>query len=634
LITRGKLDPLFRNETVNGYLPIDLTQTSALRLEYHEHELWFTYIDIEDNAQHMIFDFLGGGWRHHSYARQVSVVYSDEGGTGNLLLFGGRTTGSGYTASGFSDDGLAIPCTYRTGAVNFGRPREDKLFGDIIVDADTQGATLSVLTLLNEEAVTNLPFNLAPSVGRRRFVIDPFGLKPQKARTLSAQISWSAGTVRPILYQMGASLIPQPDLTVNRVTQWDDVGHPDEIYLTGLTIDVDTGDVPREFLVEYDLEGQHLTLGPFTVQAANRHKFKFSWPVVKAHLVRIRPIGDCLAWILYRADWIWDPEPPRIAGWDINEENGWDQYVTGVDLDCNTFNQPKSVEVYIDGVLIHTRTVQANGRRVVHLTVQPPVRGHLLRFVATDANPGLLYAHRWHSDPEPSEQTNWNQNFTVAGALPDKYLKGVLLECDTFNAFKSVTVEVDGVVVETLTVVSDGRKVVEFSFPQHEGRVFRLLPVDALPGRLYSLQWIFDQEPLKLSRWESQLIDHGVQHFQTLLYGHVTLRSTAMVTLTLTVQVNESGRSQDFTYEIPTTRGVKQKRFVPFQAVKGVLFKYVLTSSQAFLLYREETQVVVNPWGASQHRVVQPFGNDDLTVPTRSMIAANLAAARSGGGSE
>ncbi len=635
-LTVGKLDALFDNQSANGLRPIDFTQEQALRLEYHDHELWFGYLDDQANPQVLVYSFQGSGWRHHGYGRKVSAIYSEVIGDGSAtLIFGGRTTGAAYTQAGTSDDGLAITGQLRTGAVNFGRPREDKLLGDVILDADPQGTVLTVTTYLNEEAVVNNPFTLAATSGRNRFIFDPFGEKPQKARTLSAQVDWSSATARPVLYQLGASIIPQPDLTVNRVTQWDDLGHPDEVYLTGLTLDVDTGNVAREFLVEYDLQGVHLTLGPYTVQANNRHKFKFSWGVVKANLVRIRPIGDCLAWILYRADWIFDPEPPRIARWDINEENGWDQYVTGVDLDCNTFGAIKTVEVYIDGALVLTQPVATPGRRVVHLTVQPPVRGHLLRFIATDGNAGLLYAHRWHSDPEPSEQTNWNQNYTIAGALPDKYLKGILLECDTFGQTKDATIEVDGVVVETLAVNTNGRKVVEFSFAQHLGRVFRLLPTDANPGRLYSHQWIFDQEPMKLSRWESQLIDHGVPApFQTLLLGHITLRSTALVTLTITVQLNQTGKLKDYVYELPPTQDRKVKQHVPFEAVKGVLFKYVLTSNQAFFLYREETQVIVQPWGAGTPHIVHPFGNDDLTVPTRSMIAADLAAARPGGGSQ
>lgn len=119
-----------------------------------------------------------------------------------------------------------------------------------------------------------------------------------------------------------------------------------------------------------------------------------------------------------------------------------------------------------------------------------------------------------------------------------------------------------------------------------------------------------------------------------LLWAQITLKSTREVTLAITVQTNQSGRSLTVEYPIPSTNGEKRKQFVPHLALKGVLFKYVLTSDEPFFLYREETQVQIQPWGSTAPIVAQPFGNDDLTVPTRSMIAADLAAARPGGGSQ
>lgn len=625
------VDPLFHGQSVNGYRPIDLSNLQALRLEYANQELWFVYADDQGTRQALIYDFLTQAWRHALYGPAINVVYSDEGDTDGTLIFGGRG-GTAYTQGGFTDDGTPIEWRIRTGAVNFGRPREDKLLGDLILDCDRGNADMGLRTFLNEETVANDQLLLNAGVGRQRYIIDPFGVSPQKARTLSVHLSGiGSNTARATLFQIGGSVIPQPDLTVNRVTQWDDLGHPDEVYLTGLTIDVDTGNATREFLVEYDLGGVWFQLGPYSVTANNRHKFKFSWPVVKANLVRIRPIGDCLAWILYRADWIFDPEPPRVAGWDINVENGWDQYFTGVDLDCNTFGATKTVDVSIDGTSVLTAPVLTTSRRVVHLTIQPPVRGHLFRFVATDSNPGLLYSHRIQSDPEPSEQTNFSQNYTIQGALDDKYLKGLLIECDTFGQNKALTIEIDGVVVETLTLNTDGRKVVQFSFPQHLGRVFRMLPIDSFPGRLYSHQFIFDQEPLALARWETQLLDHNILDFQTLLYAHVTIKATRNVVLTITVVTNESQRSTEMTYTIPHTSGLKRKQFLRFRAIKGVQFKYVFTSDQPFYLYREETTLVVQGWAANQQVVYKPFGNDD-SDSTRSMVNSMIAASRSGGG--
>ena len=61
-----------------------------------------------------------------------------------------------------------------------------------------------------------------------------------------------------------------------------------------------------------------------------------------------------------------------------------------------------------------------------------------------------------------------------------------------------------------------------------------------------------------------------------------------------------------------------------------MLIRYILTSLAPFWLYRDETVVVIQPWGASAPITVKPFGNDDQD-PSRSMVQATLAAERSGG---
>jgi hypothetical protein len=624
-----KIDPLFKGKTVNGMLPIDFTASNLLRLEIHENELYFQYVDTNGDTQVLVFSLPHEFWRHYTYATEPACFYSDEGNSTSTLLIGGQTSGKTYQSSGLSDDGAAIACQLRTGAINFTRPREEKRLGDQALDIDAQNVDITLQNFLNKETVTNAAQSLTGTSGRVKAIFNGFGPIPQRAIDIATDISWSSATAAPILYWFGTSVIIEPEITINRVTQWDDLGHSDEFYLTGVTFDVDTGDVDRTILIEYDLNGLINTAASLTVRTNGRHKVKFSWPAVQAHKVRIRPNDDCLAWQLFKVDWIAQPEPPRIAGWDIHFENGWDQYYTGLDLYCNTFGLDKTIEVYVDGTLVKTETVNTSGRRVHHITL-PWGRGHVFRFVATDDNPGLLYDHRWHLEQEPSEQTNWNQNFTVAGTEADKYLKAIVFQCDTFGLDKTVTVEVDGVVVQTLTINADGRKVVQKAFPQQLGRVFRIFPTDNNPGRLYSHWWVFDQEPLALDRWETQEITHGLPGWHYPIWAHITLKSTADVTLTLTAY-NQAGTATIKTYAITSTGGVKQKRFVPFEAVKGIMFKYVLTSTSPFWLYREETVVAVRDWGSNETLQARPFGNDD-TDPTRIMTRSDLAAARPGGG--
>ena len=629
------IDPLFKGKTVNGYLPIDFSAPSALRLTVWESKLYFLYQDTSGARQVLVYDLLLKTWRSYAFGRALSNVHGHDEDT---LLLQSLNLGKTYTHDGTSDDGLAIAAGIRSGAFTGSSIREEKLFGDQFLDAAPNSTTITVQNYLNEEAVANAGQGVTGTV-RARYILDGFGDAPQKAHSISTDLSWATALAPPILYQLGYAVTVQPDITHRRVTNWDDFGHPDEVWFSGVTLDCDTAGATKHIVIERDFAGARDTVAEFDVTSSNRHKFKFSWPAVPAHMWRIRPDSeDCEFWLLYRADPIFTPEPPRISKWDVHFENAWDQYYTGLDLYCDTGGVEKQIAVSVDGTTLTNGAtglpyfpVTANGRRVVHLTL-PWGRGHVFRFSAIDDQPGLLYQHRWHLQEEPSEQANWNQNFSILGTRADKFLKAVIFECDTFGQNKSVQIEVDGAVVETLTINANGRRVVQKALAtQQLGRVWRMFPVDYNPGRLYSAQPVFDEEPFQLDRWETQETNHNLPGFFYPLWAHITLKSTQDVTLTTIMHHTQTGKTTTRTYTIPATGGQKQRRFVTFAAGKGVLIKYLLTSADPFWLYREETLVQIQPWGAQAPVAISIFGNSD-NDPTRSMVNAQLAAAVSGGG--
>ena len=643
----GKVQPLFEGRSVNGYQPVNFTVPADLRVVVFRDEVWVSYRDLAGGLQQLIYQVVSGTWRHYSFSQPITGLAIDLGNPTPTLLLGGATSGASYTFTGATDNGItAIPATLRTGVQDFGVAREDKLLGDQFLDADLAGGTVTIQNFLNAEAVANPAVPVTAPAGRGRAIFDSFYSAafpngPQKAANLSTEFTW-AETAPPTLYQFGTSISRQPETTINRVTPWDDLGHPDEAYLMGVTLDADTGGLPRTIHIERDWAGAVTTVATLTITHVGRHKLKYSWPALPANQVRIRPDDDCGPWQLYRADWIAQPEPPRISKWDIHFENAWDQYLTGLDLYCDTAGLTKVIVVEVDGVpVVDPATgdpfypVSTSGRGVVHLTLPtvPPLRGHVLRFYATDDNQGLLYDHRWHTAPEPSEQHNWNQPFTILGTQADKYLKAVIYEVDTFGQDKTVRIEADGVEVATQVVNTSGRKVVQLALPQVLGRVWRILPVDGHPSRLYSLRPVFDEEPFALDRWETQETDHDLGGFQTLVQAQVTLKSTSDVLLTITTHINQIGTTQTDQYTIPATGGDKQMRFVPFVARKGVLFKYVFSAAAPFWLYQEESHVLIQPWSGGDPVRVRPWGNDDADR-TRAMVNATLAAQTSGGGSQ
>lgn len=642
-LVSDKIRPLFQGQTVYGYLPIDFTVPEALRLAVYRDELYFGYQDTDGDRQVLVYQILTGQWRHYQFGRAQAALYADGEGEEARLLLGGASTGLGYELAGFSDDGLPIEAHVRSASWDWGRPREEKLLGDQIIELDPQGLTLSWSNFLNNETVENTPsIDVGNFTGRQRVILDSFGDIPQRARNLAVDLTWSSASAAPTVYYFGTSFTPNPDITMNRVTNWDDCGSSDPKYVMGVTLDCDTGGGDRTVLVEADFNGTITTLATLTVNTDGRHKVAFSWLGQRAMQVRLRPTSDCGPWILFRADWNTQQEPSRIATWDAYFDNGWDQYYTGLDLYCDTGGATKQVAVTVDGVtLVNPETsnawwdVTTAGRQVVHLTL-PTGRGHVFRFYALDANVGTLYQYRWHLVEEPSEQHNWNAPYTILGTQADKWLKALVFEVDTFGEDKTVAVEADGVVVDTLTVNANGRKVVQLSLTdgQKLGRVWRIIPTDSFPSRLYTLRPVFDEEPFSLTAWNTQLLDHGFDGYHYLVDAMITLKSNADVTLTLVGQYNQaSGATFTDTYTIPSTGGEKRKVFLPFEARKAVLYQYFFDTDvegTPFWLYREESFVHVRDWQGGGTRVAHPFGNDDAD-PSRGMVNSTLAAERSGG---
>jgi hypothetical protein len=633
--TGGGISPLFNGQTVNGYLPIDFHYLTAIRLALYGDDLWFGFQDTGGNRVWWVFSIFYQRWRFVQFGQPVWLVYPEPGdNTKRELVVGG--TGKTYVHRGVTDDGTGITVDFRTNADVFGKPREEKLLGDVAVSAQMQGGTLTVAARLNDDIVVDAGIGVVGSTALDRCVFDLFGTVPQHASSLSLDLSWTTtGGMAdlPFVDRITVDTAIQPAVTMNRATTWQPVNNVGEGFCLGCYIDADTGGTDRTILAEGLLNGAPVALATLTVNSNHGRRQWFSWPAQHVDMVRLRPTGACAAWMLFGQGWITDPEPPRISKWDSNEESGWDRYITGLDLIVNTFGQSKTVEVYVDGALVKTETFSTTAKQVHHITI-PWVRGHILRFKATDDHIGLLYEHKWQTEDEPSEQTNFNQNYTVAGALSDKWLKGLVVELDTFGVDKQLQIEVDHVVVHTEIVNATNRRIVTIAFPEVRGRVFRLYPTDNVPGRLYTMAWLFDEEPLQLTRWETQeQPDSNIKDFYIAIDGQIAIRSTTDVTMTVTAFGQDGiALGGPHVYNLPSTNGVKSMisahTFLTPQ--KGLLWKYVFSSNTGFWLYSEESWITFQPLSGGQPVRSAPFGNDDLDT-AREMRDASLTATRAGG---
>lgn len=543
------IDPLFRAETTRGLSPIDFTVPTALQLAYYKDELWFTYQDTGAVRRHLIYNFFTKTWRAYLFGEPLACVYGEPiQGASSRLLLGGNATGQVYTHSGFADDGTAIAYSFRTGAYDFGEPRREKRLSEVILDAELQTSAISVQTLLNDELTANTAQTLTGVAGLRRYSFEPFGVLPQHARNVSVEISGNGS----ILGKMGFNLLGiaqqlQPEITINQATPWEELPGG-EGYVWGCLITCDTGNTARTVLVETTTNnGSVTTVATLSITADGRKKLPFSWTAVLGQQIRLRPTGTCIPWMRYKVEWLSDPEPPRLLGWDTNWE------------DC--------------------------------------------------------------------------------GTLADKWLKGYLIEADTFNLPKTVVIDtvdsssVQNLIVQSNALTFNGRGVQQVSFAKVRGRLFRVRATDANFGKFYRWQPIFDEEPLNLTRWQTQERPHqGMEgRWQKPLEGWISIRSNAAVNLRI-VSYGASGATLDTSnYTLVSTAGAKQKIRVPLNPAKGLLFEYLLSSTSAFWLYKEESELLVEDFNSGEARWCPlPASNDDLD-PARQMGNSRAAAQTPGG---
>lgn len=145
---------------------------------------------------------------------------------------------------------------------------------------------------------------------------------------------------------------------------------------------------------------------------------------------------------------------------------------------------------------------------------------------------------------------------------------------------------------------------------------------------LYGYEMLYRKDVVQLDRWSITNINHGIDGWQILRSGYITLRSTSDTILTVTA---DDGAS--YNYTIPNTNGSKDKVFIPFDPIKGKLFSYILTGSD-FRLYNDQCEIHVRPWITSMgYSIANPFtGNTDSFDPDQQATSSSGPGLNSGAG--
>ncbi|MDE2098732.1 MAG: hypothetical protein KGL39_15870 [Patescibacteria group bacterium] len=213
-ITDDDLYPLFPHDgqpaqTVNGIVPPDLTQTASLRLAYSSGRIFFDFITTSAVRARLVYNLALKGWESRdSTTPATATVYNEEGASGGVesLLLGG-TNGVLYIAGGPSDAGAVISGLILGPSLDHGDRRSLKLWGDYILDCDTQGAQVTPTALINngQTSLVAPAFSLTP---RGQQIISLNASAGQYARNIGIQLAWASSTATPTFWEWQPSIIP------------------------------------------------------------------------------------------------------------------------------------------------------------------------------------------------------------------------------------------------------------------------------------------------------------------------------------------------------------------------------------------------------------------------------------------
>lgn len=146
---------------------------------------------------------------------------------------------------------------------------------------------------------------------------------------------------------------------------------------------------------------------------------------------------------------------------------------------------------------------------------------------------------------------------------------------------------------------------------------------------LWVSEFAYETEPADYTQWATDPIGLGGAAWKRLI--RMTLGYRAQAAITLQVEAfNQTGTVlATQTYTIPSTSGQKVAADVPFQKIKGILFRFSFSSPGAFRIYEEEgaMEIVAMNGAATVRKPV--FGTRDYD--SNSPLNPLLAAIRPGG---
>lgn len=247
--------------------------------------------------------------------------------------------------------------------------------------------------------------------------------------------------------------------------------------------------------------------------------------------------------------------------------------------------------------------------------------GAVLSWPLASSNIFDLWQPGWIPLPEVVQDrpSDWDDG----GSTQNKFVQGLLLECNTFGVAKNFQVESDDGVLHTpveVPVTQNGQAVRSFTFnPPFTAHMIRIISTDGVkwqfgPSGGWDLSWMVQPYPESSTVWTTQASSLGLLGWCFVYQINLAYVSTAPVTLTVTTDQGAFA----LTYP-PSTGGTNapSKILLKCPRNKFKVVSFSATSTTKFSLWKDLCEVWIRSWGeSSELHKLSPFGGDSSPAAT------------------
>lgn len=229
------------------------------------------------------------------------------------------------------------------------------------------------------------------------------------------------------------------------------------------------------------------------------------------------------------------------------------------------------------------------------------------------SQPNILRIWQPSLIPEPESIYNRAGDWMDGGYPGAKFVQGIIVEADSFNAAKTFSLQSSGdLSVHPLLecpAAFNLQTEIAFSCVPFVAHSVRRVSSDGVAWRVWNERLVFQPYPEATMNWTTSPTSLGLVGWGHLREMNIAHISTATLILTLSFDAWPM-----ISISIPSSAGVLQKLKLTLPANKFKIVQPSITSAMPFRLFAPEIEVKLGQWGRSDsYKVLKPFGGPNQT---------------------